>query len=88
MRFDKDIKYKKLALDVAPSDQVFDLAKKKREDTRDDKLSAFVEMLDTTSKATLATDPAAILEGMDVAQSVKDVAQIYLDGGQLDLLSE
>lgn len=88
MRFDTDIKYKKFALDVAPSDQIFDLEKKHREDTRDDKLSDFVEMLDATSKTTLATDPAAILEDMDVAQSVKDVAHIYLDGGQLDLLSE
>lgn len=87
MRFDEDIKYKKFALDVAPSEQVFDLVKKEREDTRDDKIADFVDMLDTTSKATLSTDPAAILEDMDVAQSIKDVAHIYLDGGQLDIIS-
>lgn len=87
MRFDEDIKYKKFALDVAPSEQVFDLVKKEREDTRDDKIADFVDMLDTASKATLSTDPSAILDDMDVARSIKKVAQIYLDGGQLDILS-
>jgi predicted phosphodiesterase len=85
MRFDEDIKFKKFALNIVPSDQIFDLEKKERKDAHDDRISAFVEMLGSTSASSLSSDPTTVLDAIDTDERVKELARMYLDGGSIDV---
>jgi len=84
-KFDEAIQYKKFALDVAPSAQVFDLEKKERRDAHDTQIESFVEMLDDSAHVTSSSDPVVVLDGLDVPDAVRELARTYLDGGSIDI---
>jgi DNA repair exonuclease SbcCD nuclease subunit len=85
LKLDENIQFKQINLDIAPASQVFDLVKKAEHDNRDDQIEEFVEMLGNTSANPLSSNPATILNEMDVDEPVKNIARQYLSGDCLDI---
>jgi DNA repair exonuclease SbcCD nuclease subunit len=85
LKFEDGVKFKQIDLKSAPSSEVFSIELREDEKVRDNEIAEFVEELKTVTVGIVASDPASVLEGMDISEKVKSVARLYLDGDGMDM---
>lgn len=78
--FDENgIHLKKIPLEVQPSEEVFDLAKREKEEIREDTMTTFVGSLKESLATCSETDLRESVMALEIPNSIKERALLYLE---------